>query len=468
MGLQSQLFRGDPRLEAAAVSDPAHITRGASGPHVHKIQTALMRVDNASISPIEVQGSTYGASTAAAVLAYKRKRGIINRSYETQADDIVGKMTMASLDSELLRREPVLPPVQIVLKPGFAMRPVHSRSHFDLRAGGAPNFNTSEITMFTMDTVVCTVLHAQGGQVKVVAANDTSPFIQIRQHGDSAGFVEEFTVRSDEQDFDIRSFIDAGEVLVVAASSVGTHHPSGAELTVTIRARKGLDGRVELALPGKVGFDTVLTVDRTSARKLRKHFTFCLRYLTVSPPLSSDEAQGILDAGLALMPIMSRNRSNWHPTSDLGTEDGAATVKALTELSFPHVTVWLDVESLAPPVKPDDNLLDNLVAYCNAWIAAVRGVHYLPGCYLANSFVQVEGMEFLKKLASPFTAFWQGNGPPGNIVVKGPFHFHMRQDLPVEEPVLKHDPDLTLGGSEGFRWLRKPSPPAFPRRMSRG
>jgi hypothetical protein len=28
MALQSQLFHGDPKLEAAAVSDPAHITNG--------------------------------------------------------------------------------------------------------------------------------------------------------------------------------------------------------------------------------------------------------------------------------------------------------------------------------------------------------------------------------------------------------------------------------------------------------
>jgi hypothetical protein len=42
MGLQSELFRGDQRLEAAAVSDPGHIMLGASGPHVQKIQTALI------------------------------------------------------------------------------------------------------------------------------------------------------------------------------------------------------------------------------------------------------------------------------------------------------------------------------------------------------------------------------------------------------------------------------------------
>src|SRR5262245_18643035 len=100
--LRSKLFHGDPNLEAAAVANPAHIMLGASGPHVRKIQTALMLVDGAAISADEVQRTFYGASTAAAVLAYKQKRNIINRSYQTHADNIVGKMTTASLDSEML------------------------------------------------------------------------------------------------------------------------------------------------------------------------------------------------------------------------------------------------------------------------------------------------------------------------------------------------------------------------------
>jgi peptidoglycan hydrolase-like protein with peptidoglycan-binding domain len=101
MALQSQLFRGDPKLEAAAVSDAAHIAPGAAGPHVGKIQLALVQLDGADIT----QDSIYGPATAAAVLSYKRKRNIINPSYQAQADNIVGKMTMAKLDEEMLVRE---------------------------------------------------------------------------------------------------------------------------------------------------------------------------------------------------------------------------------------------------------------------------------------------------------------------------------------------------------------------------
>lgn len=105
MSLQSQLFRSDPKLEAAAVSDPAHILPGAVGQHVAKIQQALIILDEIIIDSGELQSSRYGSSTANAVLSYKKKRNIINRSYQTQADNIVGIMTIKSLDSEMLLQE---------------------------------------------------------------------------------------------------------------------------------------------------------------------------------------------------------------------------------------------------------------------------------------------------------------------------------------------------------------------------
>jgi peptidoglycan hydrolase-like protein with peptidoglycan-binding domain len=109
VGLQSTLLRGDPKLEAAAVSDPAHVTPGARGPHVEKIQRALNTIDNAGL----VEDGIYGSATAASVLVYKRARKIINFRYQTQADNIVGKGTIASLDSEMLARE--VPPVDVVI-----------------------------------------------------------------------------------------------------------------------------------------------------------------------------------------------------------------------------------------------------------------------------------------------------------------------------------------------------------------
>jgi hypothetical protein len=122
MPLRSKLLAGDPKLEAAAVSDAAHIVPGARGPHVGKLQVALIQLDGAAISQDEV----YGPATAAAVLAYKRKRNIVNRSRQTQADNIVGIMTMAALDGEMRAKESI------------PVGPVRIRPVDPIPRGGAP------------------------------------------------------------------------------------------------------------------------------------------------------------------------------------------------------------------------------------------------------------------------------------------------------------------------------------------
>jgi len=105
MSLLSRLFRGNPALEACALQDSAHITRGAAGDHVAKIQFALFTLDRLAIDRAELVSHKYGVSTAAAVLAYKKKRKIINHSYQSAADSIVGKLTITSLDKEMKQRE---------------------------------------------------------------------------------------------------------------------------------------------------------------------------------------------------------------------------------------------------------------------------------------------------------------------------------------------------------------------------
>jgi peptidoglycan hydrolase-like protein with peptidoglycan-binding domain len=110
MPLRSKLFRGDMKCEACLNQDPAHITPGSRGDHVSKIHTALFAIDAYSVDARELRDGLYGPSTARSVLAYKQKRNIINRAYQTKADDIVGKMTIASLDAEMVRVESQVAP----------------------------------------------------------------------------------------------------------------------------------------------------------------------------------------------------------------------------------------------------------------------------------------------------------------------------------------------------------------------
>lgn len=103
--LTSILFKNNERLQACAVSHTAHVVPGSRGEHVARIQKALNLLQNANLG----QDGDYGPRTAAAVLAYKRERGIINASYQNTADNIVGIMTIQSMDKELneLPRLPV-------------------------------------------------------------------------------------------------------------------------------------------------------------------------------------------------------------------------------------------------------------------------------------------------------------------------------------------------------------------------
>jgi hypothetical protein len=106
--LDSDLFGGDRALEAALTVDAAHIARGATGDHVKKIQCALALLltdPPCSIGEGELSAGRYGERTAAEVLRYKTERGVINFAYQRKPDDIVGKMTMRSLDEAMVAVE---------------------------------------------------------------------------------------------------------------------------------------------------------------------------------------------------------------------------------------------------------------------------------------------------------------------------------------------------------------------------
>jgi peptidoglycan hydrolase-like protein with peptidoglycan-binding domain len=101
MALHSRLFARVPELEACLVQDSAHLRPGVTGDHVRLVQTALVYLGFRTISGREYIAGSYGPTTAAAVLEYKTKRKIINFSYQTKPDNIVGKMTIKRLDQEM-------------------------------------------------------------------------------------------------------------------------------------------------------------------------------------------------------------------------------------------------------------------------------------------------------------------------------------------------------------------------------
>lgn len=102
---KSKLFRGDARLAAALVDNAKHVTLGDQGPHVRKIQSAVLMLGGGRIDGGELLAQRYGPTTAQAVLDYKTRRQIINLSYQTKPDNIVGIMTVRALDTEMALAE---------------------------------------------------------------------------------------------------------------------------------------------------------------------------------------------------------------------------------------------------------------------------------------------------------------------------------------------------------------------------
>ncbi len=264
MKLQSKLFSGDPKLEAAASSDPAHITLGASGPHVQKIQTALILLDNATISADELRRTLYGTSTASAVLAYKKNRNIINRSRQTQADNIVGIMTMNSLDAEMLKRENI-PAAPVRIRPISHWRLSSPQSRLSFASGVSairPPANialgpTAVLEIPPFGTGTFEVINAVGGKVMIEGdiARISDPADPLAKPG------EALEVRENPHLFHVTGKAEFGTSTITAAALVGDlvrtfANPVGAAfLQVRVVAKVATK---ELNLAGK--FDWVPSV----------------------------------------------------------------------------------------------------------------------------------------------------------------------------------------------------------------
>lgn len=103
--LASEIFRNNARLQRCLVDDAAHVTRGTQGDFVTLIQYAVLTLQGGTIPGAEMSGRLYGPATARLVHAYKVRKRIINTAYQTTPDEVVGKMTIRSLDNDMLEAE---------------------------------------------------------------------------------------------------------------------------------------------------------------------------------------------------------------------------------------------------------------------------------------------------------------------------------------------------------------------------
>ena len=147
-----------------------------------------------------------------------------------------------------------------------------------------------------------------------------------------------------------------------------------------------LQGRVAQAPAGVIGFDITDPLNPATAKQYRnKGYQFCIRYLSHDKSakssfvdLTTDEAQIILDAGLALSAVQHPLKVPWVPTAQLGQTFGANAAAYAGDAGLPAgVNVFLDLEGVKVGAADTD-----VIAYCNAWFAEVEAVGYVSGVYI--------------------------------------------------------------------------------------
>lgn len=209
-----------------------------------------------------------------------------------------------------------------------------------------------------------------------------------------------------------------GKTGFVAAFFITPVSPSGSGI---------LAGSIEKAPAGLLGFDCASKLTPSIIQKFVSDpddFKYCLRYLSlsdqkVSVDLSPQEAEDILDAGLALSPVQRVRLSGWVATGALGTTTGDNAAKNAKFIGFPSgVNVWLDLEGVKAGTPAA-----SVTAYCNNWFDEVAKKGYIPGIYVGSGAI-LNGSQLA---ALKFEHYWKSGSTVPDIPGRG---YQLIQTIP--------------------------------------
>jgi len=212
-----------------------------------------------------------------------------------------------------------------------------------------------------------------------------------------------------------------------------------------------LPGTVESAVPSVPGFDCNTAVSPDLAQQFfAEGYKFCVRYISRGPEASNDlteaEATGILNAGLALMPVQHVRKAGWLPTQALGQQDGQDAARNAQAVGFPAgVNVWCDLEGVSGSVQPQD-----VMDYCTAWYDAVNGAGFIPGLYVGAA-QPLSGDELFHL---PFQHYWRSASRVPDVSVRSYQVFQLSPSIKING--IDVDVDVTRNDNEAgaAQWLR--------------
>ena len=206
-----------------------------------------------------------------------------------------------------------------------------------------------------------------------------------------------------------------------------------------------LPGTVQKAPAGLSGFDVNAVLTAGAALSFKNAgYAFCIRYIPrtaalMAGNLTNAEALGILNAGLALMPVQHVALPGCSPTTNLGTIYGnyAATYASQVVGLSLGVNIWLDLEGVAAGTSPND-----VIAYCQAWYYAVHIAGYIPAIYVGYD-TMLSPEQLYDDLS--FQHYWRAyNGP--QVATRG---FQLLQKTEKTLNGIVFDPDVTQNDEMG-------------------
>lgn len=290
-----------------------------------------------------------------------------------------------------------------------------------LNLRNAPNLSASIIEVLPTDTIVEILSTVTGGKYDLPSGGSSSKWHGIRVDS-KTGFV--------------------------AAFFISPIAPPGS-----------LAGNIEKAPAGLLGFDCASKLTPSIIRKFVEDpdgFKFCLRYLSlrdqrVNVDLSVQEAENILDAGLALSPVQRVRFAGWVATGELGTTTGKNAAQNAKFIGFPPgINVWLDLEGVKSGTPAA-----NVKVYCNNWFDEVAKEGYVPGIYVgAGAILTGSQLANLK-----FEHYWKSGSTVPDIPGRGYQLIQTIPNPPIGEP--RHgitiDFDRTRTDDQGDQvlWLRR-------------
>lgn len=155
---------------------------------------------------------------------------------------------------------------------------------------------------------------------------------------------------------------------------------------------------IESAPDGALGFDVNHPISLNQAKQaFQAGFSFCIRYvprleLSVDPigdpDITPEEANDILDSGLALFLVQHVSSPGWEATGSKGMRFGKNAAIYAAHCGFPPgINIFLDLEEASSASPPDQSASspDQIDDFCNEWFDALIDFGYVPGVYVGSN-----------------------------------------------------------------------------------